>query len=184
MKSYKIGVIVGSLRQDSINRKLAKAMIKLAPAEFKFQFLEIGNLPLYNQDHDTKLSTEVVNFKGAIKACDALIFATPEYNRGMPGVLKNALDCASRPWGDNTWSDKPAGIVGISVGAIGTAPAQQNLRAVLSYLNVHTLCQPEAYLHAKDGFFDAKGDLGLSETKAFLQNWIDSYVAWVKKHVG
>ncbi|GAB6193510.1 NADPH-dependent FMN reductase [Desulfocastanea catecholica] len=181
MSQYHIAVIVGSLRKDSFNRSLASAVIKLAPAEFTFKQLEIGDLPLYNQDDDGNPSDSVKRLKSDIHAAKGLLFVTPEYNRSLPGVLKNALDHASRPYGQNAWAGKPAGVLGVSVGTIGTAIAQQHLRTVLAYLDVPTLGQPEAFIQAKEGLFDESGNIGM-ESKAFFQGWIDRYVAWVKRH--
>lgn len=182
MSQYQIAVIVGSLRRDSFNRKLAHGLIKLAPQGFDFRLVEIGNLPLYNQDDDNNPAETVKSMKAEIKAAQGLLFVTPEYNRSVPGVLKNALDHGSRPYGQSVWAGKPAGVIGASVGAIGTAMAQQHLRNVLAYLDVPTLAQPEAFIHAKEGLFDENGDIGAA-SKQFLQNWMDKYIAWVKKHV-
>ena len=182
MNQYRIAVVVGSLRKDSFNRKLASAIVKLAPSEFSFKQVQIDDLPLYNQDDDTNQAESVKRLKDEIAASQGLLFVTPEYNRSMPGVLKNAIDNASRPYGQSAWAGKPAGVLGASVGAIGTAMAQQHLRNVLAYLDVPTLCQPEAFIHAKDGLFDENGNIG-ADSKKFLQNWMDQYVAWVKKHV-
>jgi len=176
-----IGFIVGSLRKESHNRKLANALIKLAPADFTFKELRIGDLPLYNQDDDRSQSPEVQKFKSELRAVDAVMFVTPEYNRSVPGVLKNALDQASRPHGQNAWAGKPAGIVGISIGAIGTAVAQSHLRSILAYLDMPTFGQPEVYLHVKDGFFDEAGNFANADTRKFLHGWMDKYAAWVKK---
>lgn len=181
MNNFQIAVIVGSLRRDSFNRKLASAMVKLAPSEFSFKQVQIGDLPLYNQDDDANQAESVKRFKSDIGTAQGLLFVTAEYNRSIPGVLKNALDHASRPYGQNAWAGKPAGVLGVSVGAIGTAMAQQHLRNVLAYLDVPTLGQPEAFIQAKDGLFDASGNIG-SESHKFLQGWMDKYVAWVKKH--
>ncbi|MEQ1518232.1 MAG: NAD(P)H-dependent oxidoreductase [Usitatibacteraceae bacterium] len=181
MNQIQIAVIVGSLRRDSFNRKLATAVARLAPSEFTFKQLEIGDLPLYNQDDDGKPSAAAQRLKADITASQGLLFVTPEYNRSMPGVLKNAIDHASRPYGQSAWAGKPAGVLGASVGPIGTAMAQQHLRNVLAYLDVPTLGQPEAFIHAKEGLFDAAGNIG-EASKKFLQNWMDLYVAWVKKH--
>ena len=181
MSSYPIAVVVGSLRRDSFNRKLATAIVKLAPPDFSFTQVEIGDLPLYNQDDDANPHATVKRLKGEIKVARGLLFLTPEYTRSMPGVLKNALDHASRPYGQNAWAGKPAGVLGASVGAAGTAMAQQHLRNVLAYLDVPTLGQPEAFIQAKDGLFDQAGDLG-AESRKFLQTWMDRYAAWVKKY--
>lgn len=181
MENYEIAVLVGSLRRESFNRKLADAIVKLAPPEFSFQQVQIGDLPLYNQDDDTSQSAPVKRLKREIIAAQGLLFVTPEYNRSVPGVLKNCIDHASRPYGQNAWAGKPAGVLGVSIGAIGTAVAQQHLRNVLAYLDVPTLGQPEAFIQAKDGLFDQSGNIGVG-SKEFLQSWIDKYVAWVKLH--
>jgi chromate reductase, NAD(P)H dehydrogenase (quinone) len=181
MSQYQIAVIVGSLRQDSFNKKLATAVARLAPDDFTFKQVQIGDLPLYNQDDDVHQAPSVLRLKAEIKAAQGLLFFTPEYNRSVPGVLKNAIDHASRPYGDSAWAGKPAGVLGASVGAIGTAMAQQHLRNVLAYLNVPTLGQPEAFIHAKEGLFNPDGSIGEGSEK-FLQGWMDHYVAWVKKH--
>ena len=183
MSPYPIAVIVGSLRRESFNRKLADAIVKLAPPEFSFKQVQIGDLPLYNQDDDANQAASVKRLKAEIGVARGLLFVTAEYNRSMPGVLKNAIDHASRPYGQSAWAGKPAGVLGVSVGAIGTAMAQQHLRNVLAYLDVPTLDQPEAFVQAKDGLFDAAGNIG-ADSKKFLQSWMDHYVAWVKKHAG
>ena len=182
MSSYPIAVIVGSLRRDSFNRQLANAIVKLAPPEFSFTQVNIGDLPLYNQDSDANPPPSVIRFKGEIAAAKGLLFVTPEYNRSLPGVLKNAIDHGSRPYGQSVWAGKPAGVLGVSVGAIGTAMAQQHLRNILAYLDVPTLGQPEAFIQAKDGLFDASGEIGAGSRK-FLQDWIDRYVAWIKRQL-
>jgi chromate reductase, NAD(P)H dehydrogenase (quinone) len=183
MSKYQIAVIVGSLRKDSFNRKLANAIVGLAPAEYSFQQVEIGDLPPYNQDDDAHQAPAVKRLKADIAAARGLLFVTPEYNRSIPGVLKNALDHGSRPYGQSVWAGKPAGVLGVSVGAIGTALAQQHLRNVLAYLDVPTLGQPEVFLQAKEGLFDDHGNIG-ADSKKFLQGWMDRYVAWVKLHLG
>lgn len=182
MSQYAIAVIIGSLRRDSFNKKLALAMIRLAPAEFVFKTLEIGDLPPYNQDDEARPAAQVLRLKADLVASQGLLFVTPEYNRSIPGVLKNAIDHASRPYGQSAWAGKPAGVLGASIGAIGTALAQQHLRSVLGYLDVPTLSQPEAYVQVKEGLFDAAGNIGADSAK-FLQGWMDHYVAWVKRHV-
>jgi chromate reductase len=182
MSRYEIAVVVGSLRQDSFNRKLASAIVKLAPPEFSFRQMQIGDLPLYNQDDDEKQAESVKRLKNEIKSAQGLLFVTPEYNRSIPGVLKNAIDHASRPPGQNAWAGKPAGILGVSIGAMGTSMAQQHLRNVLAVLDVPTLCQPEVFIQVKDGLFDEAGNIG-ADSKKFLQSWMDKYVGWVKKLV-
>jgi chromate reductase len=181
MSQYRIAVIVGSLRRESFNRRLAGAIVTLAPAEFAFTQLEIGDLPLYNQDHDGNPAPAVSRFKSEIAAAQGLIIVTPEYNRSIPGVLKNAIDHGSRPWGQNSWAGKPAGILGASPGAAGTAMAQQHLRNVLATLDVPTMGQPEAFIQVREGLFDEGIGAG---SRKHLQNWMDHYVAWVRKHAG
>jgi len=176
-----VAVIVGSFRHASFNRQLAHAVVKLAPADFTFKHLQINDLPLYNQDDDAAQTEPVKRFKADIVSAQGLLFVTPEYNRSIPGVLKNAIDLASRPYGQSVWSGKPAGIFGVSVGPLGTAMAQQHLRNILASLDVPTLGQPEAFIQAKEGLVDAAGNIG-AESLAFFQNWMDHYVAWVKKH--
>jgi len=182
MSQYHIAVIVGSLRRDSFNRKLADAVVKLASPEFSFKQVQIGDLPLYNQDDDSSPAESVKRMKAEIAAAQGLLFVTPEYNRSIPGVLKNAIDHASRPYGQSVWAGKPAGILGVSVGAIGTSMAQQHLRNILAYLNVPTLGQPEAFIQAKANLFDQSGNIG-TDSKEFMQAWMDYYLAWVKKFV-
>jgi chromate reductase len=179
--SYSIAVLVGSLRRESFNRRFASAFAKLAPSEFSFRQLEIGDLPLYNQDDDANPAQQVRRLKSEISAAAAVLFVTPEYNRSVPGVLKNAIDHASRPYGESAWAGKPAGVIGVSIGAIGTAIAQQHLRNSLAYLDMPTLGQPEAFIQMKDGLFDDAGNIGPG-SRQFLQDWMDRYVAWVKQH--
>ena len=182
MSKTKVALFVGSLRKDSFNRKLAKAVEKLAPEDFEFAHVRIDDLPLYNQDFDADYPAEATRLKKDIESADAVLFVTPEYNRAIPGVLKNAIDIASRPWGTNSFAGKPAAVLGISVGAIGTALAQQHLRNVLAYLDAPTLGQPEVFMQMKDGLIDDDGNIGNDDTRKFLQDFVDRYVAWVKKH--
>ncbi|OIR04679.1 NADPH azoreductase [mine drainage metagenome] len=181
MIDYKIAVVVGSLREDSFNRKLADAVVSLAPPYFSFKQLQIGDLPLYNQDDDDHQAESVKQMKSEIKGAHGILFVTPEYNRSIPGVLKNAIDHASRPFGQSAWPGKPAGILGVSPSATGTAMAQQHLRNVLATLDMPTLGQPEVFIQAKPGLFDEEGNIG-ADSRMFLQSWMDLYVAWVKKH--
>lgn len=182
MSKYQIAVVVGSLRKDSFNRKLAGALAKLAPADFSFKQLEIGNLPLYNQDDDERPADAVKRLKSEIQAAQALLFVTPEYNRSIPGVLKNALDHASRPYGKNAWAGKPGGVIGASIGAMGTAMAQQHLRNMLGYLDMPTLGQPEMFLQNKHGLLTEGGGIGDESTKQFLQKFLDRFAEFVKQH--
>ncbi len=181
MSKYQIAVIVGSLRHDSFNRKLASAVAKLAPAEFSFKQVQIGDLPLYNQDDDANQAESVKRLKSEIKSAHGLLVVTPEYNRSIPGVLKNAIDHASRPYGQSAWAGKPAAVLGASPGATGTAMAQQHLRNIFAGLGVLTLALPEVFIQVTDGLFDEAGGIGTG-SKKFLQSWMDQYVAWVKKH--
>jgi chromate reductase len=182
MSQFRVALVVGSLRKESFNARLATAIQSLAPGELAFERLQIHDLPLYNQDDDASPAPAVKRIKAQIAASQALLFVTPEYNRSIPGVLKNALDHASRPYGQNAWAGKPAGVMGISVGSIGTAVAQQHLRTILAYLDVPTLGQPEVFLQATDGFFDDKGGFANDSTRKFLQDWMKRYVAWIRKH--
>lgn len=181
MSQYPIAVVVGSLRRESINRMLANAVIRLAPPELSFKFLEIGDLPLYDQDDDARPHVNVQRLKAEISAARGLFFVTPEYNRSMPGVLKNAIDHASRPYGQSAWAGKPAGVMGASIGAPGTCMAQQHLRNVLAYLDVPTLGQPEAFIRVRDKTFDGSGSIADPGTQKFLQGWMDCFVGWVKR---
>ena len=181
MAQYTIAVVVGSLRKESFNRQLATALVRLGPDDFQFTSIEIGDLPLFNQDNESQPTLAVQRLKAAIAGADGVLFVTAEYNRSIPGVLKNAIDNASRPYGDNAWAGKPAGVIGVSIGAIGTALAQQHLRNVLAYLNMPTLAQPEAFIQAKEGLFDADGSVGAG-SRDFLQGWMKQYADWVRKH--
>lgn len=180
--AYQIGVIVGSLRKDSYNRQVATALIKLLPAEFTAEVIEIGQLPLYNQDLDGNQPEAVGQFHAQVSKQQAMIFVTPEYNRSMPGVLKNALDQGSRPYGKSVWGGKPAGVIGASFGAMGSSMAQQHLRNVLAFLDMPTMNQPEAYLQWFDGMVDENGEFH-PKTRSFVQKWVNAYVAWVTKQL-
>ena len=182
MAKTRIAVIVGSLRKESLNRQLADALPGLAP-EVEFTQLRIDDLPPYNQDDDGAPAESVKRLKSEILAATGLIFVTPEYNRSMPGVLKNAIDHASRPYGQSAWKGKPAGVLGVSIGAAGTGMAQQHLRNVLAYLDVPTLGQPEVFIQAKEGVFTGPGTLGGS-TAAFMQGWLKTYLEFVARHGG
>lgn len=178
----RIAVIVGSLRRESYNRRLAEAMTRLPAAKgHEFAFLEIGDLPLYNQDDDADPPAPALRLKREVRAADGVMFVTPEYNRSIPGVLKNALDHASRPYGDSAWAKKPAGIVSVSGGKPGAAMAQQHLRNVLAYLDMPTLNQPEAFVQWTDGLVTADGEVGES-SREFLDGWMRAFLAWVAAH--
>ncbi|HPU20166.1 MAG TPA: NADPH-dependent FMN reductase [Alicycliphilus sp.] len=181
MSKYRIAVIVGSLRKDSHNRRLAHALTRLGAPEFEFHYPRIDDLPLYNQDDDGHQPAPVLRLKQEVAESQGVLFVTAEYNRSIPGVLKNAIDNASRPYGHSAWANKPAGVIGVSIGTIGTAMAQQHLRNVLVFLNMPTMAQPEAFIQNSDALFNADGSIG-EVSRAFLQAWMDSYVAWVKRH--
>ena len=177
-----VAIIVGSIRKESINLKLAKALVKLAPNDFDCDFIRIDDLPLYNQDLDQSPPEAVSRTKSQIAAAKALLFVTPEHNRSLPTALKNVLDWVSRPYGKNLWAGKPAGIAGASIGAIGTAVAQAHLRSVLGYLDVPTLGQPEVYIHFSQGLVDEDGNISNESTKSFLQNFVKCYAEWISKY--
>lgn len=182
MTTFKTAIIVGSLRKDSINLKLGKALAKLGEGKFEAQFPGIADLPLYNQDLEADFPAQATRFKNDILAADAVLFVTPEFNRGIPGVLKNAIDWASRPYGKNAFAGKPAAVCGASPGAIGTACSQQQLKPVLGYLDVILMGQPEMYLQFKEGLIDADGNIGNPDTQKFLQGFVDRFAAWVARH--
>ena len=179
MSQLSIAVVVGSIRKDSFNRQFAEALVKLFPAGLKAQFIRIDDLPLYNQDDDGNPAAQVTRLRQEIKAADAVLFVTAEYNRSIPGVLKNAIDHASRPWGQSVWAGKPAGVVGVSVGAIGSALAQQHLRNVLSYLAMPQLGQPEMFLQWKEGLVK-DGAIG-ADSQQFVQQYVEAFAAFVQK---
>lgn len=178
----RVAVLVGSLRQDSYNRRLAKAIETLAPAGSTFTHCAIGELPLYNQDDDANRPPAVQRLKDAIESAEGVLFVTPEYNRSMPGVLKNAIDHASRPYGKNSFAGKPVGVVGMSVGAIGTAVAQSHLKGVCAYLDMALLGQPEVYMTWKDGLIADDGTIGDEKAQKFVKGFVDRYVDWVQRH--
>jgi len=177
----KIAVVVGSIRKESINRKLAKALIKLAPKDLECELVRIDDLPVFNQDHDQDPPQQVARVKAQIVAANAILFITPEHNRSLPTALKNVLDWVSRPYGKNLWAGKPAGVAGASVGAVGTAVAQAHLRAVLGYLDVPTLGQPEVYVQFTKDLIDDDGNISNDGTRKFLQSFVDRYAAWIAK---
>jgi len=182
MDSLRIAVFVGSLRRDSFNRRLALALEKLASDKAAFELIRIDDLPLYNQDFDGEYPAECRRLKEAIAKCDALLFVTPEYNRSIPGVLKNAIDIASRPYGQSALAGKPAAVCGASVGAIGTALAQQHLRNILAYLDCPTLGQPEVFIHFKNDLISPDGTINNPDTETFLRRFVDRFIAWFAEH--
>ena len=182
MAKFNASILVGSLRKASINLKLAKALTKLGENHFEANFLRIDDLPLFNQDLETNFPPEATRLKNALKASDGILIVTPEYNRSMPAPLKNAIDWASRPYGTNSFARKPIAIIGASVGAIGTACAQHNLRPTLGYLDVILMGQPEGYIHFVKDLIDTDGNIANEDTKKFLQSYVDSFSAWVNRH--
>ncbi|WP_334182936.1 NADPH-dependent FMN reductase [Novosphingobium sp.] len=178
----KIVVVVGSLRAESYNRQFAEALIRLPAASgHEFVFADIGALPLYDQDHDGDQAQSVKDLKALVRSSDGVIFVTPEYNRSFPGVLKNAIDNVSRPYGDSAWAGKPAGVIGVSIGAIGSAMAQQHLRNVLAYLDMPTLGAPEAFIQWKDGLITPDGTVG-EQSASFVGGWLEAFLGLVERH--
>jgi chromate reductase, NAD(P)H dehydrogenase (quinone) len=173
--SYKVGYFVGSLSSKSINRVLARALIRLAPEDLEFSEIPIGNLPLYSQDYDDDYPPEATALKGAIHEADAILFVTPEYNRSIPGALKNAIDWASRPWGKNSFHHIPAAVIGASPGSIGTAVGQQSLRAVLSFCNARQMTSPEAYIVFSHDVFTDTGEVLDESVTGFLSNFMAEF---------
>ncbi len=179
MTTYKVGYLVGSLSSTSINRMLAKALVRLAPPELQLVELPIRDLPLYSQDYDADYPPVARAFKQAIAECDALLFVTPEYNRSIPGGLKNAIDWASRPWGQNSFARKPSGVIGASPGSIGTAVAQSHVRGVLCFCNSPLMNNVEAYIHFKPGLISAEGEVSDQGTAEFLRNYMKELHAFI-----
>jgi chromate reductase len=178
----RICVIVGSLRAGSFNRRLVDGLLALPEAqEHSFVHADIGGLPLYNQDQDSASPESVVALRDLVRSCDAVLFATPEYNRSIPGVLKNAIDHGSRPYGQSVWAGRPAGVIGASIGQIGTALAQSHLRSVLAYLDMPVLDQPEAYIQWKDGLIAEDGTIAES-SREFLAGWMRAFLMFVERH--
>lgn len=178
-----IAVLVGSLRKGSFNKQLARALEKVAGDRAEFRHIGIADLPLYNQDFDGDYPPVCKRLKDEINGCDAVLFVTPEYNRSIPGVLKNAIDIASRPYGHSAFSGKPGAVIGTSAGAMSTALAQQHLRNVCVFLDVPLLQQPEAFVHYKEGLFSEDGSVTDESVRKFLGNFIDKYLQWVGKFV-
>jgi chromate reductase, NAD(P)H dehydrogenase (quinone) len=179
---HDVAVIVGSLRKESFNRKMARAMMSMAPPALKLEIVEIGQLPHYNQDHESNPPKEVTELKQRIARCDAVLFVTPEYNRSVPGVLKNAIDCASRPYGKSAWDGKPCAVVSVSPGVIGGFGANHHLRQSLVFLNMPAMQQPEAYVGNATKLFDDKGNLGSDETREFVNKFLKAFAQWVERN--
>lgn len=177
-----IAVLVGSLRRQSLNRRLGLALARLAGGRADFAFVELGNLPLYNQDQDGAMPAACIAFREQIGKVDGVLFITPEYNRSIPGVLKNAIDIGSRPYGQSVWAGKPAAVCGASPGATGTAMAQQHLRNILSHLDMAVPGQPEVFLKADDALFGEEGNITNEGTATFLAGFVDRFLAHIERN--
>jgi chromate reductase len=177
-----IAVIVGSLRKESYNRKIAKALVSLAPAELKLDLIDIGQLPLYSEDHELAVPLAYSTFRQRIKAADALLFVTPEYNRSVPGVLKNALDVGSRPYGHNVWGGKPGAIISATTGVLGAFGANHHLRQSLVFLDVPSMQQPEVYIAKVNELLDANGVPNESLQK-FLRQFMQAFAVWIERNI-
>jgi chromate reductase len=176
----KVAIIVGSLRKDSVNRVFAQALGKLARPKLEFHFVEIGDLPLYNQDLESDLPISVQRFKREIEAADAVLLVTPEFNRTFSAALKNAIEWGARPWGKNSWAGKPAAIVGATLGVVGTAAAQSQLRSVASVIGLHVIANPEIYLNFREGQV-VNGEIADDGLKHLLTGWVDAFADWIKR---
>jgi len=181
MTTFTVGYLIGSLARDSINRKLAKALIRLAPETLEFHEISFGELPIYSYDYDADYPPEARAFKAAIKRSDAVLFVTPEYNRSIPGGLKNAIDWASRPYGTNAFARKPSAVIGTSPGAIGTAVAQQSLRSVLGFLNAPQMNAPEAYIQFTPGLITDEGEVTVGSTEEFLRTYMEEFHTFIAR---
>lgn len=181
MSAYKVGYFVGSLARGSINRKLAVALTRLAPSELRMREIPIGDLPLYSYDYDSDYPPPARALKDAIAAVDAVLFVTPEYNRSIPGGLKNAIDWASRPWGQNSFTRKPSAIIGTSPGKIGTAVAQQHLRSILAFCNSPLMNAIEAYIQFESGLITDDGDVTVESTREFLRTFLTEFHGFITR---
>ena len=177
----RVAVVVGSLRKDSLNRKMAAALAAIAPPSLSLEIFEIGQLPLYDQDDDANPPEASVAFKEKIAGADAVLFVTPEYNRSVPGVLKNAIDVGSRPYGKSAWKGKPAAVMTVSPGAIGGFGANHHLRQSLVFLDMPVLQQPEAYIGGAGDLFDESGGVKKPDTKKFLDTFIAAFAQWIER---
>src|SRR5215208_789564 len=179
MTTYKVGYFIGSLAKASINRKLCQALVRLAPRELEMSEIPFKDLPLYSYDYDTDFPAPARAFKDALARVEAVLFVTPEYNRSIPGGLKNAIDWASRPYGKNSFTRKPSAVIGTSPGAIGTAVAQQSLRSVLSFCNSPQMNAPEAYIQFTPGLITDDGEVTVAATEEFLRNYMAEFHAFI-----
>ena len=178
----KIGIVVGSLRKESFSKKIAASVVELFPDGYTTEFIEIGNLPLYNQDYDANSPAEYTAFRSKVQDFDAILFVTPEYNRSIPGILKNAIDVGSRPYGQSVWAGKPAAIISQSIGNIGGFGANHHLRQILTFLDMPVLQQPEMYITNSPDLFDTNGQISNEEVTQFLQSFVDAFVALIERY--
>ncbi len=181
MSKPQIGVIVGSNSASSINLQLARALTKLVADKADFEFIDISQLPLYNRDNDAALPQSVVTFKNQVRGKSGILFVTPEHNRSVPALLKNALDTGSRPGTDRAWNGIAAAVIGTSPGGPATSMAQQHLRNILVFLDMPTMAQPEGFIQWKEGLVDADGNIGAASHQ-FLTTWMEKFLAWVNLH--
>ena len=182
MDRYRIGVFVGSLRKESFNLKTAKALMEIAPESLSLEIVPIGDLPLYNQDSDEQPPAQYTTFRERVRSFDGFLFLTPEYNRSVPAVLKNAIDVASRPYGQNCWDGKPGAVVSVSISALGAFGANHHLRQSLVFVNVPAMPQPEAYIGNAQQLFDDSGKLSKEDTREFLRDFMAAFEKWVIAH--
>jgi chromate reductase, NAD(P)H dehydrogenase (quinone) len=180
--THNVAVFVGSLRRESFNRKMAQALIAMAPPALRLEIVEIGQLPFFNQDFEADLPPVVRDFKQRVQAADAVLFVTPEYNRGLPAVLKNAIDVGSRPYGQSAWDGKPGAVMSVSPGAIGGFGANHQLRQSLVFLNVPVMQQPEAYIGNASKLFDDAGAVSDDRTRAFLEKFLAAFADWIARN--
>ncbi|NLA58436.1 MAG: NAD(P)H-dependent oxidoreductase [Firmicutes bacterium] len=180
----KIGIVVGSLRKESFSKKIASNVAKLFPDSCTTEIVDIGNLPLYTEEYDENPPAEYTAFRSRVRSFDAILFVTPEYNRSIPGVLKNAIDVGSRPYGQSVWAGKPAAIISQSIGNIGGFGANHHLRQILTFLDMPILQQPEAYLANSPSLFDENGEIKKQDTVQFLQSFVDAFVALIQRYKG
>jgi chromate reductase, NAD(P)H dehydrogenase (quinone) len=181
MTTHHIGIFVGSLRKQSLNRKMANALVALAPDSLRLEIVEIGQLPHCNADDEASPPQTVVEFKRKIESLDGVLFVTPEYNRGVPGLLKNAIDIASRPYGKNSWNGKPTAVMSVSPGALGAFGANHQLRQSFVFLDMPAMQQPEAYIGNAASLFNERGEIIESSTLSFVQRFLQSFAAWVER---
>jgi len=181
MRTYSVGYFVGSLAKESINRKLARALVRLAPPDLELREISYAELPLYSWDYDADYPPVARAFKEAIASVDAVLFVTPEYNRSIPGALKNAIDWASRPYGQNAFTHKPSAVIGASIGQIGTAVGQQHLRSILSFCNSPQMNAPEAYIHFTPGLITDEGEVTVQSTEEFLRSYMAELSDFIRR---